>query len=225
VGANAVRKAYYAIDYIKVGRTPTDGVIHAYVWAVWWTGEPTGKPWRTPDAVGAVKQTWDADSALRGSADHAEIAADQACRAACGPTVETHMIDESFARAAYREASGNPPRYVAPRPRAAARRKQARPPASEAGAWWKTRHAQIDEHFRWVQDVCGRQAWSELLAGPGAAKATALSELGLPATATEADVKRAFKQRCLTEHPDHGGTDARFDALVNVRDRALAAVR
>ena len=38
-------------------------------------------------------------------------------------------------------------------------------------------------------------------------------------------MKRAFKQRCLTEHPDHGGTDARFAALVNVRDRALAAVR
>ncbi len=223
--STTVRKAYYAIDYLKVGRLPNDGIIHAYVWAAWWTGEPTGKPWRTPDATGAVKQTWHAEAGLRSTADHAEIAADQACRAACGPAVETHMVDESFARAAYREASGNPPRYVAPRPRAAARRKQARPPASEAGAWFKARWAKIDADFQWYQDVAKRQAWSELLTGPGGAKGSALSELGLAATATEADVKRAFKQRCLTEHPDHGGTDARFAALVNLRDRALAAVR
>lgn len=53
---------------------------------------------------------------------------------------------------------------------------------------------------------------------------SALSSFGLSSTATAADVKRAYRARAKTVHPDAGGTDAAFMELRRSYERALAAV-
>ena len=52
----------------------------------------------------------------------------------------------------------------------------------------------------------------------------ALAALGLSAEATVDDVKRAFRERAKTAHPDQGGSDSAFIALKANYERALAAV-
>lgn len=56
--------------------------------------------------------------------------------------------------------------------------------------------------------------------------------LGVSEHATDDDVRRAFRQRCLATHPDHGGsaaafaeTIAAFDALTAVAPRPAFAAR
>ena len=41
-------------------------------------------------------------------------------------------------------------------------------------------------------------------------QAQVMAELGLPANAGKADIKRAYRHFLLTEHPDKGGDDAAF---------------
>lgn len=52
------------------------------------------------------------------------------------------------------------------------------------------------------------------LAGGGRYSPSALAALGLPPGAGEAAVKKRFRQLALTAHPDAGGTDEAFIALM-----------
>ena len=49
----------------------------------------------------------------------------------------------------------------------------------------------------------------------------ALAVLGLSKGATKRDVKRAWKDRMRTAHPDHGGTNAQAARLNEARDFLL----
>lgn len=51
-----------------------------------------------------------------------------------------------------------------------------------------------------------------------------LSDLELPPTATEADVKLRYRQLAMKAHPDRGGTVAQFQALQKAYEEALAEV-
>ena len=46
--------------------------------------------------------------------------------------------------------------------------------------------------------------------------------LGVPASANSDSIKRAFRRRALSVHPDHGGTKEAFQALVEAQRVALA---
>ena len=46
--------------------------------------------------------------------------------------------------------------------------------------------------------------------------------LGIPDTATLAEVKLAFRRRALATHPDHGGDPDEFRALYRAYERAIA---
>lgn len=52
----------------------------------------------------------------------------------------------------------------------------------------------------------------------------ALRALGLDASATEADVRRAFRLRARDLHPDHGGSELAFKKLNGHYQRALTLV-
>jgi hypothetical protein len=53
---------------------------------------------------------------------------------------------------------------------------------------------------------------------------TALSALGLTSTATAEDVRRAYRLRAKTAHPDRGGSDAAFVKLTKTYQAALIAI-
>ena len=48
--------------------------------------------------------------------------------------------------------------------------------------------------------------------------------LGVEATATADEIKRAFRSLALTTHPDRGGDDAAFIEVKRAYDVAMAAV-
>lgn len=48
--------------------------------------------------------------------------------------------------------------------------------------------------------------------------------LGVPRTATKADVEAAFKRKAMQAHPDTGGSAAAMQALVAARDEAFKAI-
>lgn len=52
----------------------------------------------------------------------------------------------------------------------------------------------------------------------------ALRHLGITTTATIEDVKRAFRRRALTEHPDKGGNVDAFRRTVEAYELALASL-
>lgn len=169
----------YSIAYVETGRAPTVGVsavsvevdgvvmdvtgpprgqaLRAYVWAAWWTQEPRGKPWRSPDALGLVPHDGPGCGAYGidyEAEEKAEVAADEAIRAALRPfrlsadAMATSRIHESFARAAYREHLGKPVRYVASRPGATWHAKPTghnRPPTQPAREWWAAWHVAAKE--------------------------------------------------------------------------------
>lgn|SRR5512139_1550170 len=51
----------------------------------------------------------------------------------------------------------------------------------------------------------------------------AFTHLGLAVTATQAQVKRAWKERAMVQHPDRGGDPAQFDQLRAAYTLALQA--
>jgi hypothetical protein len=63
--------------------------------------------------------------------------------------------------------------------------------------------------------------------GGGAARwrPPGFAALGLDATAGEEEIRRAFKERAMTAHPDQGGSDAEFVALKSAYEEALRHLR
>jgi hypothetical protein len=59
---------------------------------------------------------------------------------------------------------------------------------------------------------------------PAGSRPWALATLGLPAGATNGEIRRAFKELALRTHPDRGGDDAAFIAAKRAYDVAMAAV-
>lgn len=126
--------------------------------------------------------------------------------------------------------------------RAPARHPFVRPDASNGGA------ASVEEALREAEAVAGRtltlvepkwaRAWNRVLRGippwtardfaepRPARRAPAENDslwtvLGVEPTATVAEIKRAFRQRALETHPDHGGDAAAFMALRQAYEKAL----
>jgi hypothetical protein len=178
----------------------------ASFWAAWWTAEPSANPWRTPDATG-VALGYQPASALAAEAQR-RIRAAQGRRALC------RELDASWGRAASREANGKPPRYRKLPP--------AKPPPSYAEAWAKL-EAQFREDARRIHEA---RRTLEALRPLAAAEARAFRTLGLEATATADEIRRAYRkiiaQRRL--HPDQGGAPGPFRALTGAHEVALAYV-
>jgi hypothetical protein len=63
-----------------------------------------------------------------------------------------------------------------------------------------------------------------MLAGRRPARDDAARLLGVPATADEATVRRAFRAWAALAHPDHGGDPRHFQALCDARDVLLEPV-
>ncbi len=78
----------------------------------------------------------------------------------------------------------------------------------------------IREHH----DITG-QVYEERRHRPPQFVPACLRELGLGAEATEEDVRRAYRERAKTDHPDQGGTTAAFQHLGKIYEEALAWVR
>jgi len=137
-----------------------------FLWAAWWTGAPSRKPFRKPDAFEG------------GSRTRAEALAAADCAAGCRIT----EIESSWARAwsniligkePWPAASNAAPHTDAPRARS----------AGNASSIWQV--------------------------------------LGLSASATVSEIKRAYKIRALETHPDRGGTAEEFRKVQSAYERAL----
>jgi hypothetical protein len=210
--------AAYSVAYLADGRD-RGATVYWYVWAAWLT-PPSGRPWTSPIAAGRVLQSGYSSGVHRAD-EHAEIEADDAIRARLGPGVETRRIDDSFARAAYREAKGAAPNWRQPRPtkhRYAIPRGFSRPWATPARDFFAA---------AWRADEEGARELRDRLRGivPPAEAAPALAVLGLGPGATEADVRRAYRRLALETHPDRGGSAEAFRRITAARDHALATVR
>lgn len=74
----------------------------------------------------------------------------------------------------------------------------------------------------WMRVLRGQAPWPSSSSVPGRAverrsedaPASIYDVLGVPRSATLAELKAAFRARALTAHPDHGGSDEAFRALV-----------
>jgi hypothetical protein len=202
--------AVYSVAYIDVGALPDFGGRHyVYAWAAW-LAPPAGRPWTTPLGTGSIEH-----GANPHSEEQAEIAADNLLRANLGERIETWRIDASFARAAYREAQGQAPNWRASlekKKRYAQARGFSRPPTTPAREFLKPESYESAQE--WLRGIRNG------IHDPGA-----LTALGLTASATELDVRRAFRRLALVTHPDRGGSTAAFIELKANFDNALAVVR
>jgi hypothetical protein len=114
-----------------------------------------------------------------------------------------------------------------------------KPDASQGGA--RTR----DEAKREAEKAAGRslveieprwaRAWTRVLIGEAPwsdrkgrkdhpaeiPNASVWSVLGITAKATDAEIKRAFRQRALETHPDHGGDAEAFRAVKEAYEKAI----
>lgn len=211
---------FYSVAYLQDERE-RGNPIHWYVWAAW-TTEPAGKPWTTPLATGRVRHSYD-DHMEWDAQGKAETQADDALRAVLGEHAATRRIDDSFARAAYREAKGAAPNWRAPRPtkyRYAPAPGFSRSPAMPAREFFA---AAAREQERAGADF--RERLRDFLCGRANGTSDALSKLGLREGATAADIQRAYRRLALKAHPDHGGSSAAFIELTAARDRAIVAAR
>ncbi len=201
---------WFSKAYVQV-RNERGTLDHFCAWSAWWTGEPTARPWRNADAFG--REDCGTMGALMKSPDlDADEAADAAIRHALGTNAETRRLDGSWARASFRVQHGEPPRYRRPRVTRYSRIQMPgwdRPPEMSVADWRWTRRSAGPGWFRREPSV----------------EFGALSSLGLSVGASEADVRRAFRQRARAAHPDGGGTAQTFQALVALRDAAMVAVR
>jgi len=214
--------AAYSVAHMTDGRD-RGCLVYVYAWACW-TSPPTGRPWTTPLSTGQVLQSG-YESGHPRAHEQAEIDADDALRARLGEGIETRRVDDSFARAAFREARGAAPNWRAPRPpkrRSAIPRGFSRPWAMPAREYFGRLWLGDD-----VASAEMRERLRDLASGrlSVAAVAPALAALGLGSSATEADVRRAYRRLALELHPDRGGSFAAFVELSRARDCALAAVR
>ncbi len=201
---------WFAKAYVQI-RNERGTLDHFYAWSAWWTGEPTAKPWRNADAFG--REEVGTMGALLKSPDlDADEAADAAIRAALGNNAQTHRLDDSWARASLRVQQGGPPRYRRPRTTRYPYAQMPgwnRPPEMSVAYWRQTRRNPGPGWFSCAPPI----------------DLGALASLGLRFGASEADVRRAFRQRARAAHPDGGGTAQTFQALVALRDEAMIAVR
>lgn len=99
---------------------------------------------------------------------------------------------------------------------------QARRRRAQGGAHW----TRIDpELFReWFSNYdfdFGRQSRQQQQQQRTQSRSASLNLLGLAHPFTADDVKRAYKRKAQTEHPDKGGTHERFVQLQQARDEAL----
>ncbi|XXX79211.1 DnaJ domain-containing protein [Sorangium sp. So ce134] len=223
--------ASYSIAYLQDGRDPEHGsILHWYVWAAW-LDEPTGRPWTTPIATGRVLHMGYSQGVSHAD-EHAEVEADDAIRARLGTSVETRRLDDSFARAAYREAKGGAPNW---RPKRQTRTKYATPrgfsraPGVPARAFFAAAWAADEAKAREVEELLRRADWARSGHGfdwmRGQVQASpALATLGLSPGATAADVRRAYRRFALTTHPDRGGSAEAFRRITEAKDEALRAV-
>jgi hypothetical protein len=206
--------AVYSVAYIDVGALPDFGGRHyVYAWAAWLV-PPTGRPWTTPLGTGSIEQSGPNGGNPR-SEEQAEIAADDLLRAKLGERIETWRIDASFARAAYREAQGQAPNWRASREtkkRYAKPKGFSRPPTTPAREFLKAESYESAQE--WLRGIRN-----------GIHDPSALTALGLTASANEADVRRAFRRLAVVTHPDRGGSTAAFIQLKANFDKALAVVR
>jgi hypothetical protein len=137
-----------------------------FLWAAWWTGAPTRKPFRKPDAFAGGART------------RAEALAAAQKAARCALT----EIESSWARA-------------------------------------------------WSNILVGKEPWpgnASTQSGEDAPRARMTASatsiwhtLGVAATATLAEIKRAYRARALQTHPDRGGSAEEFRALQSAYESAL----
>ncbi len=107
-----MRTGWYSVCYVKNPHpAPEDMYGYLYAWAAWWSGEPQGKPWRTPDAVGAIEQSMKVDRIDAEILAEAHIFRALSCRSGA---IGTRRLDKSFASAAWREHLGVKPNWRAP---------------------------------------------------------------------------------------------------------------
>ncbi|WP_434042266.1 MULTISPECIES: hypothetical protein [Sorangium] len=193
---------YVAITY---GRPPS-GYRCApgrFTWSAWWRAKPTREAPTRPDGLGG------AVSRESGLAEAERIAR---AFGRTGPIEELSAVWGRWAR------TGEWPEERAAR-------------KAEQELNWRELQAQVEAEIReqaerYAQEVRRRveEQLRQLLGRDPAADAAALAALGLTSGATAADVRRAFKLRALTAHPDRGGSAQAFVDLVAARDRALAVV-
>lgn len=136
-----------------------------FLWAAWWSGPPTRRPFRKPDA-------WS------GGARSPEEAKRDAERAAGVPLVD---LEGQWARAWARVVRGQEP--------------------------WPEERPTAEEAMRLRPDH--------------GASPSIWALLRIPASATPAEVKRAFRLRALETHPDRGGDAVVFQAVRAAYDEAL----
>jgi hypothetical protein len=223
--------AAYSIAYLQDGRD-RGALMYWYVWAAW-LDAPAGKPWTTPIATGRVLQSG-YSMGIQHADEHAEIEADDAIRVRLGPGAETRRLDDSFARAAYREAQGAAPNWRPKRPtkhRYATPRGFSRPPATSARTFFEAVWAADEAKLRELEELLQRARRAGVghdfgwMRGQAPAPASsALAALGLSRGATEADVRRAYRKLALQTHPDRGGSAEAFRRATEARDAALRAV-
>jgi hypothetical protein len=69
----------------------------------------------------------------------------------------------------------------------------------------------IEQSFRGylaIPEQCGGQSWWDFL--------------GVPSTATLAEIKSAYKRKAMTEHPDKGGDQTRWSKVAEAYEEAIA---
>ena len=226
--------AAYSVAYLQDGRDAEHGsILHWYVWAAW-LDEPAGKPWKSPFATGRVLHAGGVHGhfgrlfVVSRASEQAEIEADDAIRVRLGHGVETRRIDDSFARAAYREARGEKPNWRPARTtkhRYATPRGLSRPSATPARTFFEAAWAADEAEAREVEELLRRAEGTraghafDWMRGPAPTQVSpALAALGLSHGATEADVRRAYRQLALKTHPDRGGSADAFRRVTEARD-------
>jgi hypothetical protein len=183
-------------------------------WAAWWTGEPTEKLWRAPDATGYgfLCNGVTVIKAAGGSPEH------------------VHCRPDWWAHAAYLEKNDQAPEIKPPEEKPAKQPKsewqkfwerRARRERKKAKVWeaaeaaWNARFdaAQAKREPRW------RTSFIPIDPGPEAVRAFNLD----PNVATEADIRAAFRARAKVEHPDLGG-NGDIGKLRELKDLAIEHV-
>jgi hypothetical protein len=76
-------------------------------------------------------------------------------------------------------------------------------------------HGFFSSDFQVICDNCVEDSTEKESYGPW-------DLLGISADATEAEIKKAFKERSRTFHPDHGGSETMFKRLNKAKDEMLA---